>query len=294
MFKGLHFHSHPDMERAHRIPSDHVIIDRGAYDELRELIEKERKSDFAYNEIKEALIKCPGVIIHYPPEVVGPESVLKYYPNKFEIITNENQATKPGLYYINSELTNDLKDSLTLWINDLIKEKRDLMRDCASTIMESEFCKKYNYPIGKFMKKQGVYKNLRDYYTGLRLNSIRIDTFLDSEARLMLWGSYVKGLKQENLLSVKLAHEYPTLEHMAVIMSLLNTIINANDQYMYDHINALKYMGYIYNGCLDSDVLNLLIVQMNRVENPYKIDLRDKENLKKDFEILKSYFIKEE
>lgn len=41
MLENIHFHDHKGLEKVHKVPEDHVIIDREAYNKIKELIYKE-------------------------------------------------------------------------------------------------------------------------------------------------------------------------------------------------------------------------------------------------------------
>lgn len=282
MLKDLHFHDHPRMEKDHRIPSDHVIIDRSAYVGVLELRNKESS---------EELSKVGGVIEDQTYN--HPEPIIRLYPNKFKIITHESQATEPGLYYINEAISEDVIEPLYKWIDDLIKEKNLLMDGNHASIEEGDFHQKYDYPLGKFGRRHGVCGSKRDYYTSLRLNSIRIDSFLDSLPRIMLWGSYIKGINQKDLLSITLAHDFPTLEQMALIMSLIDIILVEGCQAMWNCLRPLKAMRWIYNGYQAPSQPQVLVLRFTPTIADYYINLENRDNLKKDIDFLKKYLIKE-
>lgn len=43
MFANLHFHRHENLEKVHKVPAGHVIIDLESYDTIMNLIKEEKK-----------------------------------------------------------------------------------------------------------------------------------------------------------------------------------------------------------------------------------------------------------
>jgi len=276
MFKNLdiNLHTHSELEKLYNIPKNYVIIDDDVYIKILNLLQE-----------YDNLLEEKSLTQKVESSCIFPKSLIHIYPNKFKIISDTDQAKDPGLYYIvNDRVPKDCIPLLEKWVSDIFEYRPFVpagLKD--ASISELDFCKKYNYSLGKLNYKMDIPMGKRDYFSGLEINPLRIHDKLGdpSVIHITLWGTYLKDIRVKGAsISIQTA---------AVLMSIFDILLKQGKQRLFDYLRLLEVNRWVYKASSDG---NEFFIQPNQVAFYFCYNFSDLSSIERDFEYLKKYLIK--
>jgi hypothetical protein len=260
------------LEKKHKIPKDHVIIDRDSYSKIIELIDEEIKQE----QIKE----------ENEARYTFPEPILRLYPNKFKLISDIERVKEPGLYYFNDNMPDGFIEVVIYWISDVLNSRPIVASGYKNaSIDEITFCKRYGYPLGKLNYRQDVNPAFRDHLFTRGSNFLRIHN-RPGNSHITLWGDYLKDVFVGDLKSLSVGFA-------GVLMSTFDILFREGEQRMLDYLTALRQRRIIYDGGMHSSQTNLVYIKPIRANEYYILDLDCPDHIKRDFDYLKYHLLNE-